>query len=325
MTVLKNSIRNLIMNGDGAIRQRSAIGVAITNTYGYRVQDRFLSKINDGADFNSAIMSNTSLTDLDGVFHEAINMNANAANANAKMYLSQRIESIFAKKFAGNKASFSFEFVNRGFTDVTVRLFYADSTDVHTTQTLIDSKSESFVMDATTKRMVFENISIPSLATNGLALEIEFSGIDIGNAWDNAVSKIMLNAGSVAAPFRFHTEDESQEDTICKRYYERLHTSLNGRMNGGTNVTHNGRMKVKKRTAWVGSVGGNTAIGGGDWLCEYGSINTGGTINNPNSLTGVSDSIGFSVNVSGASGTNGHSTVLFPVNANAFFNFDAEL
>lgn len=217
----KNRPGNYIINGLTEIRQRSSIGIAITNTFAYRVHDRFVTKVSDVGDFNTRVQSNTILTDKSGVVREAINMATNAANANAKMYLQQRIESVNAENLANKKASFSFEFLNRGFTDVTINFYYPTVVDNHAVQTLIATKSETFAIDAITKRMKFENVSIPVQAKNGLAIEIVLDGITQAADWDNPLSKFMLNEGPVAASFERAGFSLANEIQLCQRYYEK--------------------------------------------------------------------------------------------------------
>jgi hypothetical protein len=218
---IKNRPNNLLINGLTEIRQRSGIGLAMDANFAYRVQDRFITKVNNIGDFNTRIQSNTILTDLNGVVQEAMNIATNAVNVSAQVFIQQKIESLNAQALANKKASFSFEFLNRGFTDVTVNVYYPTAIDNHTVQTLISSKSEVFAIDATTKKFKFENINIPVEAKNGLAVEIIIDGITIAADWDNPLSKFMLNEGPVAAPFERAGANVTNEFLLCQRYYER--------------------------------------------------------------------------------------------------------
>lgn len=218
---IKNRPGNFLINGLTEIRQRSAIGLAMDATFAYRVQDRFVTKVNNTGDFNTRIQSNTVLTDTKGVVQEAMNIATNAVNVNAQVFIQQMIESLNAQALANKKASFSFEFLNRGFTDVTVNVYYPTVIDDHTIQTLIDSKSETFAIDTVTKKMKFENISIPVEAKNGLAIEIVIDGITIAADWDNPISKFMFNEGPVVAEFERAGFDIANEVQLCERYYEK--------------------------------------------------------------------------------------------------------
>lgn len=244
---IKNRPGNLLINGLTEIRQRSAIGLAMDATFAYRVQDRFVTKVNNTGDFNTRIQSNTILTDTKGVVQEAMNIATNAVNVNAKVFIQQMIESLNAQALANKKASFSFEFLNRGFTDVTVNVYYPTVIDDHTVQTLIDSKSETFAIDAVTKKFKFENISIPVEAKNGLAIEIVIDGIIIAADWDNPLSKFMFNEGPVVAEFERAGSAITGELLLCQRYYERLDVGEHGQ--AGTNgiVKHNGHFYVLMR------------------------------------------------------------------------------
>lgn len=218
---IKNRPGNLLINGLTEVRQRSSIGLAMDATFAYRVQDRFITKVSDTGDFNTRIQSNTILTDKNGVVQEAMNIATNAVNVNAQVFIQQKIESLNAQSLANKKASFGFEFLNRGFTDVTVNVYYPTAIDNHAVQTLIDSKSETFVIDALTKKFKFEDISIPVEAKNGLAIEIIIDGIVIGADWDNPLSKFMLNEGPVVAEFERAGASIGNERQLANRYFQK--------------------------------------------------------------------------------------------------------
>lgn len=218
---IKNRPGNLLINGGMDFNQRRNSSIGMDATPAYRVQDRFLTYTTVNTDWNTRNQDVGSLTDSQGIVWKALDLDLDAANSNAVAYIEQRIEASSVYYMVGKKASFSVEFVNPGFTDLTIKLYYANAEDDHSTQTLIVSKSETFVADSTLKNMKFENISIPANAKNGIAIVLEVSGVTVGSLFTNSFSKMMFNEGPVVAPFERAGVSIANEIQLCQRYYEK--------------------------------------------------------------------------------------------------------
>lgn len=252
---IKNRPGNLIINGAMDFNQRNSSAIGMDATPDYRVQDRFLTYTTVNTDWNTRNQDVGSLLDSKGITWKALSLILNAATVNATAFIEQRIESSFSKNVAGKKASFAVEFVNPGFTDLTIKVYRADVEDDHSAQTLIDSKSESFTADSTVKKMKFENIDIPASAEKGIAIVLEVSGITIGSNTTNSFSKMMFNEGPVVGQFERAGSHIANEFQFCQRYLWRISGSktaiLIAAVNNSTNT--NTFVNVKMRQAPVPS------------------------------------------------------------------------
>jgi len=148
-----------------------------------------------------------------------------------------------------------------------------------------------------------------------------FTGL-VGN--DFYMTQPMLHSGIVKIPFEKLVRDINSEIILAFRYFEKMKIGITGRMNGGGNATHYGKFTVLKRDLWIGGILGNPVIGT-DWFSEYGSISTGGTVQNPSIVGSSSNTTHFGLNIGGTSGTSGHATYLASTGLGSGATFDSEL
>ena len=255
---VKDSQRNYLINSLMEIRQRygGSISGAITASQTYKVHDRWITYYNNAGFFSSAAQGPTVITDpTTGFTIDALNFNANASNASAEGYVVQRIEARHARELVGKKVSISFLLRNNNFTTVRVRLYYANALNNFTggqTQFHLTS-SQVLTANSTVKEVKFEDmVTVPVNAQNGIAVEIIYSGFSVGVTDDTAISKIMLNEGSVAATFRTFGDSMEEEISLCQRYFCKSYDLFTG---PGTvtqsNANQFGAGSTTHRDSWV--------------------------------------------------------------------------
>ena len=227
VNVIRTSAQNYLINSLMNHLQRFGfVSATINASQTIKIQDRWITYINNVAFFTSATQGPTNITNPSGISRSALNFSSQASNTSAQGFVVQRIESNHAKDLANKKISLSFLIRNNNFTTVGLNLYYPNATDNFSGQTLFYSApSQVLAANSTVKFVKFENILADSLVSRGLAVEIVYSGFSVGVSDDTALTEVMLNEGAAAIPFRpFGEWDFQREFAACQRYYERNST-----------------------------------------------------------------------------------------------------
>jgi hypothetical protein len=140
--------------------------------------------------------------------------------------MEQRIEGIEAREpaYVGS-ASFSL-WVFTPISGCSVRLTLNAPTveDNYTSVTQLSQQTSATTITASTwTKITFNNLTIPSTASNGLAVVVDLqipSGTD-GSAQNHLMTQLMLNAGSSASDFARSGRNFTQEYSFCQRYFEK--------------------------------------------------------------------------------------------------------
>lgn len=216
--------RNYLMNSMMQYTQRlGVVSGTLTTTPTVRIQDRWLVSVANVSHFTSAAVGPTALTNpTSGISRSALNFSSQANNAAAEGQVAQRIEALHAKELAGKKASLSFLIRNNNFTTVGLRLYYPGGTDNWGSRTLFYTATpQVLTANSTVKLVKFENIPIHALVTQGLMVEIVYSGFSVGVADDTALSEVMLSQGEGAIAYKpFCNWDQAAELNMLMTFYQ---------------------------------------------------------------------------------------------------------
>lgn len=261
VNVIRTSAQNYLINSLMNHTQRLGIVSATINaSQAVKIQDRWITYLNNVTFFTSASQGPTNISNPIGVLRSALNFSSQASNASAQGFVVQRIESHHAKDLANKGISLSFLLRNNNFTTVGLNLYYPNATDNYSGQTLFYSApSQVFTANSTVKFVKFENILADALVSRGLAVEIIYSGFSIGVPDDTALTEVMLNEGVTAIPFRpFGEWDYARELIACQRYFcVLLNSKHSGWIRDSDDVfsTDGAPFPVTMRTTPVGTVG----------------------------------------------------------------------
>lgn len=211
--------RNFIINGGFPYWQRAISGSFVASTFASA--DRFfIGGIPDGVtsnyDIERVVDSPNTLT------KHAAKITFTPSNAAGTAFLMQRIESVIARDMAGERVSFSIFVKNTNMQNCKMEMYTADVEDVFGVQTNFYSEIKVIDMSGGWVQVKFEDILIPSNASNGV--QVRFDAYDSNNlAVPNDVyfSQIKINLGKEAQPYTHAGRDLVEELYLCQRYYEK--------------------------------------------------------------------------------------------------------
>lgn len=156
----------------------------------------------------------------------------------------QRIESRLAQELASQTVSVSgwFRSTSGGPPSVSLSMNVANSLDNYgsVTGVSISNATLSIPQTSTWTYLVWNNITIPATAYNGLSVQFtspNFNPSGSAQRWD--ATQLMLNIGPCASPYQLHSPNMQAELVACKRFYEK---SYDRNIFAGTNGSQGGMM-----------------------------------------------------------------------------------
>jgi len=215
--------RNFLINGGFDYWQRalSSISAGSYPTFDYNGPDRWQNAVL-GVGPTSYTLQRV-VASPDSKTKYALQISVNNPNSTEEDYISQRIESIFAKDLAGSKASFSLQMQSPACRQVKVTLYTADVEDAFSAKTQFATQTFTALDDNTWQEFKFEDITVPPIATRGIEVEISFSDWSItGSVTTVNVAQVKLNKGTKAQGFSYSGRDLVEELQLCQRYFESL-------------------------------------------------------------------------------------------------------
>lgn len=224
--------KNFLINGGFDYAQRALGPVTINSTPSYETVDRW--EVSAAGTFTvlQSLRSANAPSSKTKFSHE-FNFRRNATTG--QFFMSQKIESIFAKELIGKPISMILsQFFSEAPTNVEIRISSADVEDDFSTVTSIGTFAFSEI-DTTISQWnkeILENITtLPSDASRGIQIEIV---ADFASATDGAdktyrIGEIKLGIGKASQDFSYAGRDIVEELQLSQRYYRKsyaLDTSI---------------------------------------------------------------------------------------------------
>lgn len=231
------STKNYIMNGGMDFFQRapSTGGFVTLSTTLQYVLDRWTA-IRSGTFGATTDIRRSAPLPSNPTVDTSLAMQINTENPSLSgniVRITQRIESIHVRELAGRTASLSFYMMrpSTNSTAGTVAVSMAtpvsadDFSSMNAAFTLPGGASSATFNAGSINTWVLcqlDGISIPSNATNGLEITLEFSTFDTTPAVGTQyLTQVMLNAGIKCAAFKRHGNSLAEELVACQRYFEK--------------------------------------------------------------------------------------------------------
>ena len=287
--------RNIIINGDFAVSQRSAFSSAAPIASGVFCVDRWRAN----ASFNIQRFTNS----------DVMGTNANYVRTsysnNANMGLVQYIEDLNWKHLLGKDCTFS-AYIRTNFDGSGLRYYDGQQ-----------NYGPRFVANGEWQKVTWSF----NLRSSASILGFVFDAYNNGSYQNNAasghyidVALVQLELGKVATPFEHRSYGE--ELALCQRYFTQIKT---GRIGGVINASGHGIVShpvaFNMRAAPSASYSGTPPI-----------YYMNGTSQLSSTVSGIGGSNGYVLNLHKANGNTGHGLSFWVDLSNAnYFNFDAEL
>lgn len=210
--------RNLLINGGMQLFQRNSGVVTLGLSDAYVGPDRWrLWYANNGSAPTSTVA-----TDVPSYrTKRSLKFAINASNANAQLYMQQRIEALSAMDVANETVSFSIKVKSGSARAITLSLAYASAENNWTTRPQFYSITKTITNNATWQTVTFENIAVPVLAVNGIAVTVMLSDFGVlGTSQDHCVGEAILNSGVFASDFSWAGGGAIADALLAKRFLQ---------------------------------------------------------------------------------------------------------
>lgn len=207
--------------------------------------------------YASCAGANISVQQISGVGGSQYSLRLTGANSNTAFMLGQRIESNNCFDLKNKDVTVSLSAKSTSARTITWTAFYANTKDVFSSKTAIDSGA----IDVTTSLENYQfTFNAGSNAGNGVAIEFSGGALLAGSTID--FDAVQLERSSVKTEYEIRQVD--QELAACFRYYERLSEVAGIRSSFGAGIVSEAywHFKTQKRTTpTVVSVGGLGIVG----------------------------------------------------------------
>lgn len=219
-TLDNRTVRNYFMNADLRYFQRSISELISNGSFDY-VADRFLvgPGLDGVAGSQTTYSRSTDVPDSEAKY--SLQTVANYSDNEEHSFI-QRIESIFAKDFTGQKVSFRFWYKTDGCDQIRVKLQHATAEDNFTSTSIVYNQTFAITGDSTWRSITVEGIDIANVE-NGL----QFHAVYISNTTASVTSFFalpQLNLGETIEDFTIFGRDTIEEFKYCQRYCQKSYS-----------------------------------------------------------------------------------------------------
>jgi hypothetical protein len=214
-------LRNRIINGNMAIRQRGTSFTATAGTAIYTA-DRWLVFA------TGASCSVSTPSDL-GLAGFPTGLLATGATGNTVLNFAQRIESVNILDLANQTVTISGWLFSTATVTPTLSLTTPNAVDNYSSETAVGSVPALPSVPANTWTRFAVSVALPAAAANGLQVVVAWGATGAGV--NRYLTGVQLEVGTVATPFE--RRQYGQEFALCQRYFERSDQLFQTASNGG--------------------------------------------------------------------------------------------
>jgi hypothetical protein len=236
VSTIDNNKKNYLINGAMDFWQRGSSTSTINNQVltassfggGYHSADRWGTFYNAGPTtrtvFRDSVVPDSSVN-----YSMRINSDHSGGNGGSggNIFTWQNVEAEHCADLVGKRVSFSFMVRNETVDEIQVYLQHANSKNNFASTTQIASVVVNDTPSTAWKEIKLENVLIPAGGANGIRVQISFQGQWVSGAslTQIYITKLMLNEGASAAPFRRSGDTLAQEFHNCARYFIKFRPS----------------------------------------------------------------------------------------------------
>lgn len=211
-------LRNKIINGCGRVAQRGNVALSAVGTNYYGGADRIVTVVTG---FSTASGTITQWTGGSSSTTYGQKLSALTTTGAGAVIFQQRIESVNVQDLNSKTITVTaYLLQNTGSSlNATISIYAPTVKDTFTTTTQIGTDSSTTSIPSGTLTQISKQFTLSAGAvTNGLLVNVNFTGVGAVTSKDFVISDWQLEAGSVATPFE--QRPVGLELALCQRYFQ---------------------------------------------------------------------------------------------------------
>lgn len=214
--------KNYLINSSYRNAQWSTASVSIPGSIAFSTVDRW--RVGFNAPASSCTSQRVATIPSGSKARYSLKLSGASTGGGGSLVTSQKIESVFAKDLAGEVVSFSAMIRSENAQNAKLVIRRANAEDNHAGGQTVEYALTARALTVSTSFTLvkWENISLSSLAGNGLEVEISLDTFATnGIVKDHFIHQPMLNIGPIALPWSLATLNEVSERLLCQNYLQK--------------------------------------------------------------------------------------------------------
>ena len=214
--------RNYFINGAMEYFQvaGASVGVAVPSSYDYSTVDMF--ELEQTGTWTSP-ESVRSTTKVGSNSRRSLEFTGTPGAISDEFHMRTKIESIFAHELISDKISLGLNIKSSNFTQVLIRLSFANAEDNFSSTTSVIETTINFDADSSEQNISWEDLAPPVSMANGIMIEYEFKGLTDTSATTLNVGEFILNRGDKTNGYAPAAVNQVEELSLCQRYFEKTY------------------------------------------------------------------------------------------------------